>query len=154
MHACGWGDMPSLIQLLAALLLENKKWIPLPCLKSFWPSWIPFSIAIGLARRRLIKPLHPVHIPAGLIGGQKAQETFGGTESLEACSLSFWSALEDISKARYRSYRKPWGTVHYTWKQIHFFNHSGKFWGILCSFTLVCWSWWNHTSVSKIITQF
>lgn len=83
LHACGREDMPSLIRLLAGLPLKNKKWISLPCVKSFWP--VQLNVAAGLERKRVMKPLHPDQLPVGLIGGEKAlsQEPSGGTRSLE-----------------------------------------------------------------------
>lgn len=76
--------MPLLIQLLAGLPLKNKKLIPLPRVKSFWPSWVQFNVAAGLRRKRVMKPSHPVWLPAGLIRGEEAlcQEISGGWSNL------------------------------------------------------------------------
>lgn len=95
--ACLWlSHMPSLIQLLAALLFKNKKWIPLPRLKSFWPSWILFNVAVRLARRRSIRPLHPDHILAGLTGRQKSL-----LEGLRA-----WKHVSCVSEVHWRIFLK------------------------------------------------
>lgn len=77
--------MPSLIQLLAALLLKNTRMDSFATFESLWPSLIRFNVAVGLARRRVMKALHPDHLPAGLVGGEKAlaQEPSGGTERLK-----------------------------------------------------------------------
>lgn len=76
------GGMPSLIEFLAALLLKNIKIDSFATFESFWPSLIQFSVAVGLARRSIMKALHPDHISAGLIGGEKALEPSGRTKRL------------------------------------------------------------------------
>lgn len=105
-------DMPLLIQLLAGLPLKNKKLIPLPRVKSFWPSWVLFNVASGLKRKRVMKPSHPVWLPAGLIRGKKA-----------LCQ-ELWDVLGYISVATCQVL-VPLGAIRNdtcsdTWKQAHF----------------------------------
>lgn len=84
------GDMPSLIELLAALLLKNIKIDSFATFESpLWPSLIQFNVAVGLARRRIMKALHPDHISAGLIRGEKALEPSGGTKRLRSLPVCF-----------------------------------------------------------------
>lgn len=134
------GDMPLLIQLLAGLPLKNKKFIPLPRLKSFWPSWVQFYVASGLKRKRVMKPSHPVWLPAGLIRGEKA-----------LCQ-ELWDVLGYISRATCQVL-VPLGTIKNdtcsdTWKQAHFLQSFSpvlrQMFSILSSLHSFVRSWWSE----------
>jgi len=117
---CLWlgGDMPSLSQLLAGLPLKNKKWIPLPCVKNFWPSWVQFSVTAGLERKRLMKPLHSEQLPAGSVEGEKvlSQEPCADTWRLEQPSLC-------VSETHRRTFLKPHARFWSHWVPLGMTHH-------------------------------